>query len=224
MHLRAILLATVIVAAVTPLGGQSRTPDADHQALIALENEWLTAVDSATLDRILAPDFVHPVPTGDFLTKAQHIHWVVAHPAPTSLRYRFDRLDVRIYGDVGIANGIVAASDTSGHDEGRTVFTDVLARRGGQWQAVNGQETPVGPPAWITGLLARGPDATLADRLTLFGQFVGDWYVDVTSYLPSGEKRNAIGQWNFGWILGGRAIQDVTMIRADTFHTAPMRY
>src|SRR6266849_7376755 len=75
-----------------------RTPESDRQALIALENEWLTAQDAATLGRILASDFVHPVPSGDFLTKSQHIEWFTKHLPPANLKFRFGRLDVRLYG------------------------------------------------------------------------------------------------------------------------------
>ena len=120
-----------------------RSKEQDRQALIALENEWLNAHDAPTLDRILASDFVHPVVTGDFLTKSQHIDWVTRHPPPANIKWRFDRLDIRVYGDVGIANGTVVGTDEHGQETGRGVFTDVFAYRDGRWQAVNAQENPV---------------------------------------------------------------------------------
>jgi hypothetical protein len=122
---------------------QQRSAQSDRQALIDLENEWLTARDAATLDRILAPDFVHPVPTGDFLTKQQHIDWFTRHPAPANFKFSFGRLDIRLYGDLGIANGIVITSDQTGKELSSNVFTDVFAFRNGLWQAINGQETDV---------------------------------------------------------------------------------
>lgn len=122
---------------------QQRSTDRDRQTLIDLENEWLMANDAQTLDRILASDFVHPVFTGDFLTKTQHIDWVTKHPRPASIRPRFERLDIRLYGDVGIANGVVATSNEVGKEIGRNVFTDVFVYRNGRWQAINGQETDI---------------------------------------------------------------------------------
>ena len=122
---------------------QRRSVDSDRQALIALENEWLVAREAATLDRILAEDFVHPVPSGDFLTKAQHIDWFKRHPPPANLKFAFGRLDVRLYGNVGIANGTVVTSDETGKELSRNVFTDVFAFRNGRWQAINAQETDV---------------------------------------------------------------------------------
>ena len=137
----AISLSLFYIVNAVPTG--QRNAERDRQALTALENEWIDASDAPTLDRILASDFVHPVPTGDFLTKAQHIDWVTKHHPPANLKFRFDKLDVRLYGDIGIVNGTVVTSDEHGQEIGRNVFTDVFAYRNGRWQAINGQETDV---------------------------------------------------------------------------------
>jgi hypothetical protein len=60
-------------------------------------------------------------------------------------------------------------------------------------------------------LLAAGPDAKLRDALDLFGQFVGNWDVDIVNHLPDGRTQAVKGEWHFGWILSGAAIQDVWM-------------
>ncbi|HEU4752157.1 MAG TPA: nuclear transport factor 2 family protein [Armatimonadota bacterium] len=110
--------------------------------ICALEHEWLQARDAATLERILASDFVHPVPSGVLLTRAQHIAWVVAHPRPESSKARFESLRVRFYGTTAIANGVVVAQ-APGQAPRRTVFTDVFVYRDHRWQAVNAQENVV---------------------------------------------------------------------------------
>ncbi|HEX5387702.1 MAG TPA: nuclear transport factor 2 family protein [Gemmatimonadales bacterium] len=127
------------------MAAAQQAPDTtrDRAELVALEHTWLHAQDAATLDRILAPDFVHPVASGGFLTKAQHIAWVVGHPRPASTRVGFESLTVRLYGDAAVANGAVMARPVAGRPV-RTVFTDVFVRRGGRWQAVNAQENFVG--------------------------------------------------------------------------------
>ncbi|HZR04462.1 MAG TPA: nuclear transport factor 2 family protein [Candidatus Udaeobacter sp.] len=136
--------SALLLAYINPgYAASQRSAESDRQALIAIENEWLTAHDAPTLERILAADFVHPVPSGDFLTRAQHIEWVTKHPPAANLKSRFDRLDVRLYGDVGIANGSVVTRDENGKEIGRNVFTDVFLFRDGRWQAINGQETEV---------------------------------------------------------------------------------
>jgi hypothetical protein len=62
----------------------------------------------------------------------------------------------------------------------------------------------------LDALGADGPFAEHADALTLFGRFVGTWDVDVTLFDLDGSVRaEGPGEWSFGWVLEGRAIQDV---------------
>jgi hypothetical protein len=144
-----LVAVSLLVYIVRPHGGafaqaRQRTVDQDRQVLIALENEWLNGEhNAAALERILASDFVHPVATGDFLTKAQHIYYSTKYLPPANLKQRFDNLSVRLYGDIGIVNGIVITSDEHAKDVDRTIFTDVFAYRDGRWQAINGQENRV---------------------------------------------------------------------------------
>ena len=110
-----------------------------RDTLLKLEDEWLHARDAATLERILAPDFVHVVPSGDFLTKAQHIAWFRSHPTGGNPKSHLENMHVRTYGGVAIVNGTVVAPDH------RSVFTDVFVLRDGRWQAVNAQENATQP-------------------------------------------------------------------------------
>jgi len=111
---------------------------------VALEHAWLEARDGATLTRILAPDFVRPVPSGAFLTRAEHIAWVMAHPRPRSTRVAFETLTVRLYGRTAVANGTVIARAPD-QPARWTVFTDVFEYRDGRWRAINAQENVVTP-------------------------------------------------------------------------------
>jgi hypothetical protein len=141
----AIVLLTVclILPAVSVAAQASRDVESDKRQLLALEDQWLHARDTALLDRILAADFVHPVPAGVFLTKRQHIDWFAKHLPPASSKTRLEQVKVRIYGDTAIVNGMVIASDETGKELHRTVFTDVFVYRDGRWQAVNAQENRV---------------------------------------------------------------------------------
>ena len=128
----------------TAMATPRRTAEQDRQALIALENDWLRSEhDTAALDSILASDFIHPVVTGDFLTRAQHIYYSRNHPPPANLKNHFGNLSVRIYDDVGIVNGMVVTTDEHGKDVSRTIFKDVFVYRDGRWQAINAQENKV---------------------------------------------------------------------------------
>jgi len=64
----------------------------------------------------------------------------------------------------------------------------------------------------VEGLGAEAPLPELADKLHLFGQFVGDWELDMTDYHPDGTTQTAKGEWHFAWVLEGRAVQDVWIV------------
>jgi hypothetical protein len=62
---------------------------------------------------------------------------------------------------------------------------------------------------------ALGADAAAADRggkMDLYGRFVGSWDLDVTQFPGDGSARRRKGEWHFGWVLEGRAIQDVWIV------------
>lgn len=65
------------------------------------------------------------------------------------------------------------------------------------------------PASMLDALRASGPHPDLAEKLMLFGQFVGAWDVDVTTIAPDGTRKALAGEWHFGWALEGRAILDV---------------
>ena len=139
-------VVVVIASIIATVDAQcQRNSEKARAAIVALENDWLSSEsDGPSLDRILAEDFVHPVPQGFFLNKKEHIDWSVKHPPPAGHKAKFEKLDVRVYGETAIANGIVEANDATGPKPHRTIFTDVFVYRDGRWQAVNAQENPIG--------------------------------------------------------------------------------
>jgi hypothetical protein len=56
---------------------------------------------------------------------------------------------------------------------------------------------------------SQAPAAEHAEALRLYGQFVGSWNVEFIDYLPDGTQQRGRGEWHWGCILDGRAIQDV---------------
>ena len=125
-------------------GAEARTNGSDRDALVAIENDWLkNEHNAAELERILASDFLHTVVTGDVLTKGQHIEYSSKHLPPTDRTSHFEGLQVRVYSDVGIVNGLVVTTNRKGNTVGKSVFTDVFVYRDGRWQAVNAQENAV---------------------------------------------------------------------------------
>ena len=61
-------------------------------------------------------------------------------------------------------------------------------------------------------LHAAGPDESLDSKLALYAWLVGHWQFDVTSILEDGTTHAGQGEIFAGWVLQGRAIQDVWMI------------
>ena len=62
---------------------------------------------------------------------------------------------------------------------------------------------------------ALGGDGAAADRagkMDLYARFVGSWDLDVTQFSRDGAPRRHKGEWHFGWVLEGRAIQDVWIV------------
>lgn len=64
-------------------------------------------------------------------------------------------------------------------------------------------------PGIFDFLAAPGPYLEQAEKLMLYGQFVGAWDVALTRYLKGERNKKETGEWYFGWILGGYGIQDV---------------
>ena len=123
----------------------ARSTEKSKQELLDLENHWLQVEnDPNALESILAPDFLHVVPIGS-ITKEEQLNFMRKHPAPEQRSERhFEDIHVRVYGSVGIVNGMVVEIGTARR---KTLFTDVFAYRDGKWQAVSAQELPAAEEA-----------------------------------------------------------------------------
>jgi hypothetical protein len=61
-------------------------------------------------------------------------------------------------------------------------------------------------------LHAQGPVPEHESELALYGWLVGRWEFDITTFTEDGLTHNGHGEIDAGWVLRGRAIQDVWMI------------
>lgn len=65
----------------------------------------------------------------------------------------------------------------------------------------------------LEALGASGPGRRNREQLMQFGVLVGSWDLDVIYYDADGSVRRRVpGEWHFGWVLEGRAIQDVWIV------------
>ena len=65
---------------------------------------------------------------------------------------------------------------------------------------------------FIDALHVSGPADEHAGKLMLFGRFVGSWDLEWAGTGANGEPDTATGELHFGWVLGGRAEQDIWII------------
>jgi hypothetical protein len=85
----------------------------------------------------------------------------------------------------------------------------------------------------IEALHVSGPAAEHADKLMLFGRFVGSWAVRWSGTDSAGQPLEVLGELHFGWVLGGRAVQDTWIVpgrdqprdsRMRAFHGTTVRF
>ncbi len=64
----------------------------------------------------------------------------------------------------------------------------------------------------IQALHVTGPAGEHVGKLMLFGRFVGSWHLEWTGRDISGQPTTMTGELHFGWVLGGRAVQDIWIV------------
>ena len=147
--------------APTPAPAQPATQDATQtpaaekvgmggnaeQEVTQLTDQYITALkakDAAALERIWADDLTFVTPGGAVQTKAQRLADIQSGAT------RFDSLEasdrtVRVYGDVAVMTSLTTMKGQYGGQGagGQYRVTNVFARRGGAWQIVSLQMTPI---------------------------------------------------------------------------------
>jgi ketosteroid isomerase-like protein len=140
--IRILAVVVLVAAAATLLMGQTRREV--EQSLMQTEREWVEAAqkkDAATLDRILADDWVGQGPTGT-ATKAESLADLKSGDNKLESITLGD-MKVRVFGDTAVVTGSddekssYKGTDTSGH----YTWTDVFVKRQGRWQAAASQGT-----------------------------------------------------------------------------------
>ena len=133
-----IILALIALSCFSTAAQSAPKPTAEdtagQEALIKLTKEWIDAEgrrDGATLDRLLADDFVGTAPSGDKITKKM----VVPDPKGQGggLDFTGDDFVARTYGDMGVVTG---NGTWKAKDKGTLCFTLAFVKRAERWQIV----------------------------------------------------------------------------------------
>ena len=135
---------------VQPTAEKVSSTNNAEQEVIQLTDQYIAALkgkDTAALERIWGDDLTFINPGGAVLTKAQRLADI------QSGANRFDSLEasdraVKVYGDVAVMTSLTTMKGQYGGQEasGQYRVTNVFARRGGVWQIVSLQMTPIATP------------------------------------------------------------------------------
>jgi hypothetical protein len=81
------------------------------------------------------------------------------------------------------------------------------------------------PGAFPDVLHSDAPAPDRADKLSLYGFLVGSWQTEIHAHAEDGTRHAYKGEIHAGWVLEGRAIQDVWMIppRSERRPGAPLQ-
>jgi ketosteroid isomerase-like protein len=150
--MRKIVFVLVIIASTLLAGGCAGSPqeskaapaispavnsEETQQVITRLEHEWVTAIlakDTATIDRLLAADFVGTTNDQKYF-KDDAIKDV---QTGTHDSLELNDIDVRVFGNTAIAT--MSQDEKSKHGDedfsGKYLFTNVWIKTDGQWRAV----------------------------------------------------------------------------------------
>jgi len=67
----------------------------------------------------------------------------------------------------------------------------------------------------LQALHASGRAPEIPPEADVYGWLVGSWELDVVHYLQDVRTRGIKGEAHFGWVLEGRAVQDVWIMKAE---------
>ena len=138
MKRRSLVGVVVLLAGgALAVGGQQATQQEAENYIKQSEQQWAEASmkrDTATVERILADDFVGLDPSGSFFRKADELASVGKNEGEY-VAAKCNEVTVRFYGDAAVAQGSESWKKRNG-ENGRYVWTDTWVRRNGKWQIV----------------------------------------------------------------------------------------
>ena len=143
MHKSLLVITLLIAAVVTTFSQTTLKTDNSEQAVLQAIQTWLDAderQDRATLDKLIADDFVGTAPRGRMVTKQDIIpQGGTGHGLAISAQ----DIKVRLFGDTAIAVGRGVPKTQGQEPRPELRFTVVFAKRADGWQMVAAHLSPV---------------------------------------------------------------------------------
>jgi ketosteroid isomerase-like protein len=136
----ALLVLACLAAGAWDSAAAQNKPESASSKVLALENKWNAAYkrgDIATMESLLAEDFIITVEDGSTFSKSGYI----AHNGDSTLRVEItdmSGLSVRMHGNTAVVTGAYHEKGTSKGKpyEYRDRFTDVWMNLNGKWQVI----------------------------------------------------------------------------------------
>jgi len=176
----------------------------DEEALIQLQQEWCRAEmagDVATVDRLLADEYVLTLPGGTVMPKAEYLQDVRSEDT-RSTALSVEGSKVRLYGDMAVVKGIVKWTSPTGKKH-ENLFTETWMKRDGRWQCLGTHESKAAEAAIDT--------QKLSPEMKKLVMFAGDWVVEGERLdppfpgLPPAGKY--VGNTTCRFVLGGSFLE-----------------
>ena len=146
--MKSLCTAGLLAALVLPVFGVARADAPSvEQNLMQMERDWTQAglkKDAASLDKIIADDWVAIGFDGKTVTKAEVMADLKSGASATQ-SVELGAMKVRVFGNTAVVTGSDTEKSTyKGKDSsGKYVWTDVFVMRQGRWQAAASQSTKV---------------------------------------------------------------------------------
>jgi ketosteroid isomerase-like protein len=138
----------LLLAALTfPNSVFATSPAANAEVQLGkVEHDWADAYvkrDASFAQRLATDDFIFIGPDGNSVGKADYVKGMTGPTAFTA--FEIGELRVRTVGDVAVVTGTATITAKTGDkdESGKYAFTDVFAKKNGEWKAISGQATPV---------------------------------------------------------------------------------
>lgn len=104
-----------------------------------------------------------------------------------------------------------------------TAARDATAQTAARTSKAPPRDHPGGCGLLAGPLFADSPSSELVNVPALYDGLIGSWDLEVIDYAADGTRHTRTGEWHFGWVLEGRAVQDVLIVprRRERFDGMP---
>jgi ketosteroid isomerase-like protein len=146
--MKSLITAGLLAALVLPVFGVARADAPSvEQNLMQMEKDWAQAgmkKDAATLDKVMADDWVGVDHEGKSYTKAEVMSDLKSGASVTT-SVELGAMKVRVFGNTAVVTGSdTEKSSYKGKDtSGTYAWTDVFVMRKGHWQAAASHSSKV---------------------------------------------------------------------------------